>query len=153
MTHKEKAYKLFLIGEPQREIAQMLNVSENSVSDWAKKGNWKAKRSAINMFEENAAENIRLIVSHDLAILKRIAEKKQTEISDDSTVEELEKALTSKGAADSVSKFFGSIKQKELSWDNIIKIQKELLKYIEGVDFSLAKKVAPILTDFVNLKR
>ncbi|MNS03113.1 putative ATPase subunit of terminase (gpP-like) [compost metagenome] len=52
-----KAFKLYMQGMTQREIAEILEVSEKTISAWAKDGNWETARAAQMFSEENLAQN------------------------------------------------------------------------------------------------
>ncbi len=43
---QDYAYILFMQKTPQKDIAERVGVSEKTVGEWKKKGNWEAKRAA-----------------------------------------------------------------------------------------------------------
>ena len=51
-------------GKNQKEIAQVLAVSENTVSKWAKAGNWKQERDARTNAVERRADDIKEVISN-----------------------------------------------------------------------------------------
>lgn len=64
---REKAHarRLFIEnGKSQKEIARALKVSENTVSVWAKEGNWKGERAARMAASGNIAHNGKLAMSN-----------------------------------------------------------------------------------------
>ncbi|HMO63309.1 MAG TPA: phage terminase small subunit-related protein [Ferruginibacter sp.] len=46
---KQQAYVMYMGFIEQKEIAEILAVSEKTISDWVAKGKWKAKRSAATV--------------------------------------------------------------------------------------------------------
>lgn len=61
---KQNAYEMFVeMFKTQKEIAEFLNVSEKTVGDWVKKGNWKAERDARLNSHKTQTQNIRELIS------------------------------------------------------------------------------------------
>ena len=61
---QQVAYDLFVIMcKSQKEIADTLDVTEKTVGEWVKKGNWKTERDARINGSKNQLQNIRNVIS------------------------------------------------------------------------------------------
>lgn len=62
---KEQAKTLFIeLGKSQKEIAATLGVSENTISKWATRENWKAARTARMTSTENMLLNGKMAIAN-----------------------------------------------------------------------------------------
>lgn len=155
MNKHHAGFLLRKSGASHREIAQILKVSENTVTTWSKKYKWEEEITKDFLFEQTAGENVRFLIQHDSQILKAIAIKKTELLGDldSADIGELEKALTSKGSVDALQKLFTTIKGKELDWEKVVKIIRELTEYVDEHDSKLSKALQPLAHDFLNSKR
>ena len=61
---QQVAYDLFVIMcKTQKEIAETLDVTEKTVGEWVRKGNWRAERDARINGTKNQLQNIRNVIS------------------------------------------------------------------------------------------
>lgn len=61
---RQKAYEMFVeMFKTQKEIADFLEVSEKTVGDWVKKGNWKNERDARMNSHKTQTQNIHDLIS------------------------------------------------------------------------------------------
>src|SRR5690554_6580295 len=61
---RQNAYEMFVeMFKTQKEIAEFLEVSEKTVGNWVKKGNWKAERDARLNSHKTQTQNIRDLIS------------------------------------------------------------------------------------------
>lgn len=153
MDIKSGAYKLYLQGVPQNTIAEVLDVTPQTIGNWSKKYNWEAKRMEANNFKETSAEKIRGLIQHNLNILERIAKKQAETLSEKSSIDELQKALIQKGESDALSKLYAQIKGAEADFDVVVKIVNEVLSYLENENLPLAQKAWPLAHEYLNIKR
>ena len=77
----------------------------------------------------------------------------EEEIDGIEDIGEIQKLLISKGDIDALQKLHTTIKDKEITWDQLVANSRELLEYIADYDLKLSKKVSPIMNDWLNLKR
>lgn len=150
MTDKEAAYKLYMSGDRQNEIAAVLKISEQSISAWVKAYDWKKKRERNNLFDQHTTEKTQNVISRQLEILDMISEKQRESINEHSSIEELQKALISRGDLDGFQKLFSTIKSKELAWDKIVNLIREFLEFARDYDADAVKALTPVSHSFLD---
>ena len=73
---KRTARELYLLGKSQKEIAELVNVTEKTISRWAATGNWKVIRDSKVNTGKTKTDNIKQILSdiaeETIAINRRI---------------------------------------------------------------------------------
>lgn len=155
MKNHEAAYILRKAGASYKEIIGVVKVSENTLTAWSKKYNWEHRITEDTLFAETSTERVRKLIQHNLTILGAISERKMEAIKDLSKAEvvDLEKALTDKGSVDALQKLFTTIKGKELQWEKIVRIVRELSEFIDETNPDLAKQIQVYAHDFLDAKR
>jgi predicted transcriptional regulator len=116
-------------GKTQKEIAEALDVSEQTVSKWANEGNWKARRGAG-------------IISTESVVQKLLAK-----------LDELTKADALK--ADEVAKIASAIqkiKKEKKTMDDFIEVFMAFDVWLQKQDRKLAEKVNDFQTLFITEK-
>lgn len=141
MEKKDAARLLFLDGWEQKDIAKLLGVSENSMSKWARTGNWHDRRVASQLFETTSTETIRELIGYQLEALRR---KK------DAMVQEGQYNLLDRGDIDALQKLFTTIKRGELKWDDHVRTMRRFMEYLQGQDAELAKRVIEHADTYLN---
>lgn len=150
---KEAAHILFNEGISQKEIASIINVSEKTISLWAKNGNWDKKRSENNLQKQTSEEGVWELINYQLKVLKKIKEVHELTLDGTNDLKEIKSKLIDRGDIDALQKLFTTIKGKELEWTKRVKVIREFSEYIETEDMKLAKEVIPLATQFLNEKR
>lgn len=153
MESKEAARILFNDGSTQKDIASMLNISEKTISDWAKKGNWDKKRSESNLKKQTSEEGVWELINYQLKVLKLIKEKHEVELENCTDLKEIKAKLIDRGDIDALQKLFTTIKGKEMEWSQRVKVIREFTEYLEGEDTKLAQSVVPLANQYLNEKR
>lgn len=142
---KEKAIakQLFFSGKTQAEIAEMLDVREATVSDWAKKGFWREELSAQVVSVESVRNNARMAVAnYTEMILDAQKERKEAEKRGDKTeMAILDKVILS--LSDSMAKTRTTVDRFDK--DNAI----PYVTYVQAMEriFSALRAEDPILHD------
>ena len=139
---------LFKEEVPQNEIARILGKTEKTVSRWKKDERWEDKLVKSTIERQTTGEDIREILNYQLHVLKVM---KDSRLEDHARGEDLK--LLSKGDIDSVRDLFNCLKAKEVEWNVYVKVTRELLNYLRGVNLSLSQELANPADDFLNLKR
>lgn len=153
MSDKQDAYRLIKAGFKQKEVARLLGRSENIISTWAKKENWRDKITEDNLFQETSEEKVRKLISFQLKVIEKIAEKREATLSETNDIEELQNLLISPGNIDALQKLFTTIKSKEIEWAQMVKIVRDLTEYVEVHNQDLARELSVIANDFLNERR
>lgn len=155
MEKHHAAYLSKKAGASQKEIARIYKVTENTVTAWSKKYKWSEKMEEEFLFDETAGENVRFLIQHDSKILRAIAERKSKVLEDinNAEIDDLQQALTNKGSVDALQKLFTTIKGKELDFEKVIKIVRELVVYVADANQKLAQDLQPYAHEYLNDKR
>jgi transposase len=141
MENKEAAQVLYFQGWKQNRIAKLLSVSEQTVTAWARDGQWQKKRADKALQEETSNELIWKLIDHNLRILK-------TRIQD-----EWKDELIPRGDIDALYKLRAAVKNEQKAWGHYISTCRELTEYIQSKDHELAKMLLDHLDAFLDLKR
>lgn len=150
---KDAAKILFLNGIPQKEIANILDRTEATVSDWAKEGKWREERSEKALFKETNEERIWKMIDYQCSVIEHIIDVHKNELEDHLSPADLKKLLIDKGDIDALQKLFTTIKSKEIEWASIVRLIREFTEYIESRDLNLAQAIIPLAHEFINEKR
>ncbi|WP_420582078.1 DUF1804 family protein [Reichenbachiella sp.] len=137
---------LYNEGTDQKQIAAVMEVSEQTVGTWKKKYDWDRKRVEHTLAKETAEESLWELINHQLEVLKYRKEENRKKPKD-------EWKLIDKGDIDALSKMFSSVKGKQLEWSNYVKISRELLDFIQSDSLELAKALTGPLQNFLANKR
>lgn len=144
---------LFAEGWEQKDIAKTLKISEKTVSLYVTKNGLRKSRTMQSLARKTSEENALTALEHQSTIIRMIAEKLRTDLSDNPTMENLKAALIPKGEIDALQKLFTTIKGKELEWSAVVKIIREFTAWLKDVDMKIAQGVVDHADDYINEKR
>lgn len=144
---------LFSEGWEQKDIAKTLKISEKTVSLYVTKNGLRKSRVLQSLARKTSEENALIALEHQSTIIRLIAEKLRSEMSDHPTMEQLKAALIPKGEIDALQKLFTTIKGKELEWSAIVKIIREFTSWLKEADMKIAQGVVDHADDYINEKR
>lgn len=153
MESKEAAHILFNEGVSQKEIASIIDVSEKTISLWAKQGNWDKKRSENNLQKQTSEEGVWELINYQLKVLKRIKEIHESELDNCEDLKDIKAKLIDRGDIDALQKLFTTIKGKEMEWSQRVKVIREFTEYLEVEDGKIAQSVIPLANQYLNEKR
>lgn len=153
MTKKEAGKKLYLQGASLQDISSILKVSYNTVSSWSSKEGWKQSKSEQLLREETSQERIWHLIDFQLKVIEKITIEREKYLSEIKDVDELKKSLIERGDIDALQKLFTTIKGKEVTWDQVVKTARELVEFIAEEDTTLAKRITPIINEWLDQKR
>ena len=153
MTNNQSAKILYDQGFELKEISKIIRVSYNTISKWSSSGNWKQLKTDKLLREETTQDSIRKLIEFQLKVLEKMTTASKKDLDNTDDVVGLSKLLIGKGEIDALQKLFTTIKAKEITWDGIVKSSRELMEYIAEFDLNLAKKVSPVIEDWLNIKR
>ena len=140
MEKKDKAFLLFKTGEKQAAIAQILDVSENTVSKWSSKGNWSQKIMANQLSEQTRTERTMKILNYQLECI----EKQVDENIENKTYVPMDGKY-----ADGILKLYNTIKSEAVSYEVTIKVVRRLLSFVAAKDIDLGKRLIDLSKEFL----
>lgn len=132
------AHDLFMrTDKTQGEIAKLVNVGADTLSDWAIKGKWKQLKAANSVTRSQ-------VINNTLLQIKEL----QDEING------REKKYPTPKESDTLIKLSNLIRDldKSLSLPDYIAVLEEFLKMINEVNQKLAQQVAPLVMEFAQSK-
>lgn len=132
---KEVAFLYFMQGESQKSIASKVNVSENTISRWADKGDWEKKRAGKMITRPE-------IVNKNLLLISRLLDKLNNE----------ETHLTDVGKiVDQISKLAATIERidKQANVVDAIEVFTSLNRWMEE-RMAYDKEITPDLLKAIN---
>lgn len=141
MEKREAARILFMEGDSFAGIGKLLNVSDTTLTKWAKEGDWKSKRTMKGLFEQTSVEALKELADYQL---KALVEKKN-QLLDAGQWE-----LLDKGHFDALSKAFSNIKGPELKWEQAVRIMRRFMEYLQAADLTMAKTIEEHTNIFIN---
>lgn len=147
---KSAAQELYNAGWEQKQIAGILDLSEQTISTWKTKHRWEEKRATKNMAREVAEDRVWKLINFQLKVLDLQVDD-QEEALRNKLVDEL-KPLD-KGDVDALQKLWTTVKNKQLEWSVIVNIIKDFVGFISERDLELAKKILMHSDDYLNFKR
>jgi transposase len=133
---EELARILYIQGYSQKDIAERLEVSEVSVSNWKKKGCWdNLKTNLLNSRHERLGE-----LYNELAEFNRMVKDKEGY-----------KICDSK-EADARRKLIADISELERKYSigETVCIAKDFITFAQSVDAPFAKQALPMFDSFIN---
>jgi transposase len=144
MEKKEAAWYLYKEGILQKDIARTLGITEQTVVSWKKQGDWEKKLHDHQELFESNAQRVQKLIAYQLRTLERMVQDWEQEGSN---------RLIGKGEIDALSKLYATIKTKETTWTNYIRVCKELMEFVAGRNVGLAKQLTDQIDDFLNETR
>jgi len=144
------AQDLYNAGWEQNRIAIILELSEQTISNWKTKYSWEEKRATKNMSREVAEERVWKLINFQLKVLDLQVDDqeeklKKKEITDLKPLD--------KGDVDALQKLWTTVKTKQLDWTVVVTNIKDLVAFIAERDNELAKALLNHSDDFLNYKR
>ena len=145
MEKREAAKTLYLEGYTQKRIAIFFRLSEKTIGNWAKEGNWKEHRVKLEIFHNNSASNLMEIFEYQVLCLK----KKKDELLESGG----ELTPFSSGDFDGLQKLYSTIKSNQKKWSDYVSVVKEFTEYVSQYDTTLAQSIIEQGDNFLNEKR
>lgn len=135
---KDVAYTLFLSGYAQKEIAKKLHISEQTVSRWAKDGEWKDRKTTLLM---DKGERLYELYNELSEFNRMIKDKVGYKVADSKEADARRKLIT-------------DIKDLETKYNigEAISIGRDFTSYLKDIDFDFALQVLEAYDGFINHK-
>lgn len=138
------AQTLYNEGFQQQQISDMLGISQTTISKWKKVDGWEERLRAEKTMEQTNEDIIKRLINHQLMAIEEAINQ---------PYEDGKRRLISKGEIDALSKMYATIKKKDIVWTTYVKISQELITYLQAENLPLAKKIIPLIHDFLNNKQ
>jgi len=130
MTKKEQAREMYMLGIKQIDIARILQVSTETMTNWKKAGDWEDARLHRDMLEIKNEETVREITAYQLAVMKK---------QKDAWLESGEIKPFDNSTIQGVRYLFNCYKSQGLKWEHYIKVIRGFLDFMESQNKDLAK--------------
>lgn len=147
---KSAAQELFNAGWEQKQIASILELSEQTISAWKQKFRWDEKRATKNMAREVAEDRVWKAINFQLKALDFHIDDQEKKLA----AKEIDKLKPlDKGDVDALQKLWTTVKNKQLDWAVIVHSVHDLIGFISERDLDLAKRLTSMSDDYLNFKR
>lgn len=140
---KAVAKDLFMLGYTQNQIAEITKVSIKTMSQWAIAGKWQELRTEEGLKAETITDLAKNLLITQLKAL--------SEVEVDANTGKPKKM--DKGDIDAAQKLHTMIKGKTQRWADIVNNARELVEFVASQDAELAKKLTPIVNEYIMAKR
>lgn len=121
----------------QKQLAEKIGVTEKTISDWIKKGNWEDKRVSLLTTKSN-----------QLSFL-------YTQLDNlNKAINERENAYADSKEANTIIQLTSAIKnlETETSIGDIIQVAKDVIQYVAGGDYEQSKTITKLFDEYINYK-
>lgn len=132
MTKKEQAREMYMLSVKQVDIARILQVTNETITNWKKAGDWEDARLKREMLDVQNEEAVREITAYQLAVMKK---KKED------WLEAGEMQLFDNASIQSLRYLFNCYKTQWIKWEHYVKVVRNLLEFVETHDKTLAKEL------------
>ena len=140
LSKEDSAKELFFSGFSQKKISEILETSEQTISRWVKKYGWDQERIKLATSKESIELRIFKLIEYQLWVLEVKAE--------DAMAHDRPTAID-KGEIDALSKLFASIKAKEISFAQKVKLIADFTEFINTEDPEIAKRIIKLSEQFI----
>ena len=150
---KRTAKELYLLGKSQKEIAELVNVTEKTISRWVAVGNWKVIRNSKVNTGKTKTENIKQILS-DIAEETIGINREIESTTDRERQKELRK--TRNQLADEAAKWNKALEnldsENKVSFTTYLQIFEEIFSNLRDFDQKLYMKTLDFQEHLINEK-
>ena len=154
MDLKLAAKLMFDADCPQKRIAEILRVSERTVSTWVVKGDWKQERQRRDEVFNFLSDGFLDAAHFQMQVTARLTALRRRELDNSSlTIKELENLLMPGGEVDRLTKIANNIRKQDVPFANAIEIMNRFTEYVETHDPALADKLMPLGNTFIEKQR
>lgn len=120
----------------QKEIAERVGVSDNSITAWKEEGKWDGMRKSLLTTKSEQLNNLYNILETQIIKVKELGDK------------------ATPANADMISKLTASIKnlETETSSGQLIEVGMQFIRFIQGIDLDAAKIITSHFDTFIKSK-
>lgn len=132
MTKKEQAREMYMLGMKQVEIARILEVTNESVTNWKKAGNWEESKIQRDLLEIQNEETVREITAYQLSVMKNQM---------NAWIESGERKPFDNSTIQGVRYLFNCYKSQGLKWEHYVKVMRQFVEFVDGQNKDFAKEL------------
>lgn len=140
LSKEDAAKELFFLELSQKKISEIIEVSEQTISRWCKKGEWDRQRAERQSSKESMENRVLYLIDYSLWVIE---EKVKL-----SRIEGKPQAID-KGEIDALSKLFASIKAKEINFAQKVKLISDFTDFINTEDQEIGKRIVKFSEQFI----
>lgn len=154
---QEAGFLLYKDGWSQKNIANILKVSEQSIARWKREGDWDRRKLTQSSMLLKSEEDLITAISHQTRIISLIAKRQAKDLEQnniaDLTVAELQKFLLDPKDLDGYSKLAAKLDKKAPGWEELIKVMRRFMGWLTELDVKAAQDIAELVDQFINQSR
>jgi predicted transcriptional regulator len=143
MDKRKAAKTLYLEGYPQKNIAKIVGVTEQTISAWKDKDGWTDSLLKKSLIEETNADLVQELIEYQLRTLVQIKNNWVTEGKHN---------LIQKGEIDALSKLYATIKKKDMIWTNYIQVMRDFVDWLQIKNLDTAKSILGHVDEYLSNK-
>jgi predicted transcriptional regulator len=140
LSKEDSAKELFFSGFSQKKIADILETTEQTISRWVKKYTWDQERAKLSSSKESIELRIFKLIEYQLWVLEQKAEEAMSTGTP---------TAIDKGEIDALSKLFASVKAKEITFAQKVKLISDFTEFINTEDPEIAKRIIKLSEQFI----
>ena len=126
-----------MVRKSQKLIAELLDITEQTVSKWVNEEGWGEERASSNSLRKSVGSRILKRIDYNLRVLEN-NEDKEEKIPDD------------KGVVDSLSKLFSGIKHREMTIQQQVVCLTNFLEFAQITEFEAAKRLITLVQPYLE---
>jgi DNA-binding XRE family transcriptional regulator len=148
---KDAARTLFLDGWSQKGLSKLLNVSERTMTTWAKEGEWDGIKLKQKLADEQRVEHIKEILDYHLFIeVQKLRLSKESFQSGALTADKMH--ITHPNLARMLTQLMTYSQKKEANFFQTTNIMTDFMEHIALSDPPFAERVSEFTESFIRKK-
>jgi hypothetical protein len=148
---KDASRTLFLDGWTQKGISKLLNVSERTMTTWAKEGEWDGIKLKQRLADEQRVEHIKEILDYHLFIeVQKLRSNKEAFQSGTLTADKMH--VTHPNLARMLTQLMAYSQKKEANFFQTTSIMTDFIDHVASSDPSFAERVSEFTESYIRKK-
>jgi ABC-type xylose transport system substrate-binding protein len=140
LSREEAAKELYFQEYSQIRISNLIDVSEQTISRWVKKGDWAAERAERMNSKKSIQTRIQKLIDYQLWCI---------EMKINQCMEKGIPTPIDKGEVDALSKLFAGVREKEVGFVEAVKLITKFADYVNTQDPKTAKMLLKYTDEFL----
>lgn len=136
-------------GYSQKDIARLMRLSEKTISNYARRDNWRDAKASFDLMKDNSTQRIMKLIDYQTRALEaRVENWKELDPNGEQVPPLLER-----GDIDGLQKLWTTVKRDAKKFSDYIAVLKEYHEWLQNQDLDLAKSSIEQAERFINEKR